>query len=92
MRRTIAGGDSAFFVNWSPVGPRLKTLVAVEGHCWAIEDGFETAKNELGLDHNETRRWHGWHRHVALVMLAFATLAAIRDRANAAPRKKIDLS
>ncbi len=29
------------------------------------------AKNELGLDHNETRSWHGWHRHVSLVMLAF---------------------
>lgn len=34
-------------------------LVSVEGHRWAIEDSFETAKNELGLDHNETRSWHG---------------------------------
>jgi SRSO17 transposase len=49
---------------------------------WAIEDSFETAKNELGLDHNETRSWHGWHRHVALVMLAFAMTAAIRHHAN----------
>jgi SRSO17 transposase len=22
----------------------------IEGHRWAIEDSFETAKNELGLD------------------------------------------
>jgi len=29
---------------------------------WRVEEGFETAKNELGLDHNETRSWHGWHR------------------------------
>jgi len=29
-------------------------LVHVEGHRWAIEDRFETAKNELGLDHDET--------------------------------------
>ena len=29
----------------------METLVAVEGHRWAIEDSFETAKNELGLDH-----------------------------------------
>ncbi|MDR0964911.1 MAG: hypothetical protein LBM75_00100, partial [Myxococcales bacterium] len=41
-----------------------------------------TAKNEFGLDHNETRSWHGWHRHVSLVMLAFAMLAAIRRRIN----------
>ena len=27
-------------------------LVKVEGHRWAIEDSFETAKNELGLDDN----------------------------------------
>ena len=52
------------------------------GPALAIEDGFETAKNELGLDHNETRSWHGWHRHVSLVMLAFAMLAAIRHKAN----------
>ena len=45
--------------------------MAVEGHRWAIEDSFETAKNEFGLDHNESRSWHGWHRHVSLVMLAF---------------------
>ena len=31
-------------------------------HRWAIEDSFETAKNEFGLDHNESRSWHGWHR------------------------------
>jgi hypothetical protein len=48
----------------------------------AIEDSFETAKNELGLTHNETRSWHGWHRHVSLVMLAFAMLAVIRHHAN----------
>ena len=63
-------------------------LVSVEGHRWAIEDSFETAKNELGLDHNETRSWHGWHRHVSLVMLAFAMMTAIRHQANAVPPKK----
>jgi len=68
----------------------MQKLVSVEGHRWAIEDSFETAKNELGLDHNETRSWHGWHRHVSLVMLAFAMMAVIRHRANAesAPKKK----
>ena len=64
-------------------------LVKVEGHRWAIEDSFETAKNELGLDHNETRSWHGWHRHVSLVMIAFAMMAAIRHYANTeTPPKK----
>ena len=82
IRRTIADGERAYFSTWCPAETSIETLVAVEGHRWAIEDGFETAKTELGLDHNETRSWHGWHRHVSLVMLAFAMLATIRHRAN----------
>jgi len=88
IRRTIADGAFAFFSTWCPAGTSAETLVAVEGHRWAIEDSFETAKNELGLDHNETRSWHGWHRHVSLVMLAFAMMAVIRHRANATPPPK----
>jgi len=88
IRRNIVDADIAFFSTWCPAGTTMKTLVQVEGHRWAIEDSFETAKNELGLDHNETRSWHGWHRHVSLVMLAFAMMAAIRHQANAATPKK----
>jgi SRSO17 transposase len=83
IRRTIADSDLAFFSTWCPAGTAMEILVRIEGRRWAIEDSFETAKNELGLDHNETRSWHGWHRHVSLVMLAFAMMAAIRHRANA---------
>ena len=82
IRRTISDGEFAFFTTWCPAGTAIQALVAVEGHRWAIEDSFETTKNELGLDHNETRSWHGWHRHVSLVMLAFAMMAVIRHRAN----------
>src|SRR6202051_1641151 len=88
IRRHIADGDLAFFTTWCPAATSIQTLVAVEGHRWAIEDSFETAKNEFGLDHNESRSWHGWHRHVSLVMLAFAMMAAIRHRANPPPSKK----
>ena len=88
IRRNIADGDLAFFSTWCPKRTPMQKLVLVEGHRWAIEDSFETAKNELGLDHNESRSWHGWHRHVSLVMLAFAMTAIIRHRANAVPLKK----
>ena len=88
IRRNISDGDLAFFTTWCPTGTPIQALVAVEGHRWAIEDSFETAKNELGLDHNETRSWHGWHRHVSLVMLAFAMMAVIRYRANDVPLPK----
>jgi SRSO17 transposase len=92
IRRNIADGELAFFATWCPAGSGMETLVAVEGRRWAIEDGFETAKNELGLDHNETRSWHGWHRHVSLVMLAFAMLAAIRRKANTPAPPKSSLT
>jgi SRSO17 transposase len=91
IRRNIADGDLAFFATWCPAGTPVTVLVTVEGRRWAIEDSFETAKNELGLDHNETRSWHGWHRHVSLVMLAFAMLAAIRRQANTAAPPKSSL-
>jgi transposase-like protein len=68
IRRHIADGDLAYFTTWCPAGTSIETLVKVEGHRWAIEDSFETAKNEFGLDHNETRSWHGWNRHVSLAM------------------------
>src|SRR3954452_11609562 len=92
IRRNITDGELAFFATWCPAGTGMETLVAVEGRRWAIEDGFETAKNELGLDHNETRSWYGWHRHVSLVMLAFAVLAAIRRKANTPAPPKSSLT
>jgi SRSO17 transposase len=88
IRRSLTDGELAFFSTWCPAGTGIATLVAVEGRRWAIEDAFETAKTELGLAHNETRSWHGWHRHVALVMLAFAMMAAVRHRANTMPPPK----
>ena len=78
IRRNIADDSLAFFSTWCPKGTSMQKLV------------FETAKNELGLDHNETRSWHGWHRHASLVMLVFAMMAVIRHRANIRllPQKK----
>ena len=87
IRRSLDDGEMAYFSTWCPAGATIETLVAVEGHRWAVEEGFEMAKSELGLDHNETRSWHGWHRHVSLVMLALAMLATIRHRANSGREK-----
>ena len=83
IRRKLSDSSLAYFTTWCPKGTGIATLAAVEGHRWSIEDSFETAKTELGLDHNETRSWHGWHRHVSMVMLAFAMMATVRHRANA---------
>ncbi|EGO93858.1 IS701 family transposase [Acidiphilium sp. PM] len=88
IRRSIADGELAYFTTWCPKDTAIETLVRVEGTRWRIEESFETAKNEFGLDHNETRSWHGWHRHVSLVMLACAMMGAVRYQANAMTPKK----
>ena len=91
VRRSLADQSLAYFTTWCPYGTPVETLVKVEGKRWAIEEAFETAKSELGLTHNESRSWHGWHRHVSLVMLALAVLASVRHRANAvaSPKKSL---
>lgn len=88
VRRTILDGERAYFTTWSPHGTPIEILVRVEGARWRVEEGFETTKTELGLDHNESRSWHGWHRHVSLVMLAYAVMTAVRSQANAITPKK----
>jgi SRSO17 transposase len=92
IRRNLIDQDLAFFSTWCPAGTDIATLVRVEGQRWAIEDAFETAKTELGLTHNETRSWHGWHRHVSLVMLALAMMTVVRQRTNrlTSPQKSRD--
>ena len=33
------------------------------GARWAIEECFEEAKGQVGLDQYEVRKWDGWRRH-----------------------------
>ena len=50
----------------------------VAGRRWTIEEGFEQAKGEVGLDQDAVRRDDAWYRHVTLVLLAHAYLAVTR--------------
>ena len=88
IRRKIAVGDLADFTDLVPGRNIHHDVGSAEGHRWAIEDRFETEKNEFGLDHDETVSWHGRHRRVSFVMRAFAMMAAIQHRANTPPPKK----
>lgn len=89
VRRSLTDpAELAFYFTYAPQGTPLTKLVAVAGCRWAIEEGFEQAKQETGLDEYEVRSWVGWHRHVTLSLLAHATLAAIRARAAESPFRK----
>ena len=62
----------------------LEESVGLAGARWALEDSFQIAKDDLGLDQYEVRSWQGWHRHVTLVMVIQAYLRALRAQAQAA--------
>jgi len=68
----------AYYVVFGPADTSLTTLARVAGRCWAIEECFEVAKQEVGLADYEIRSRHGWYRHITLAMLALGFLAAMR--------------
>jgi SRSO17 transposase len=46
--------------------------------AWQLEEGFQQAKGEVGLDHYQVRQHPAWYRHVTLAMVALAFLAVTR--------------
>jgi SRSO17 transposase len=59
-------------------GTELAELAGAAGLRWTIEECFQRAKEELGLDHCEARSWHGWNRHMTLCMAAGVFLAGLQ--------------
>lgn len=77
--------EVAYYRAYGPAGTPLAALVRVAGARWAIEEGFERAKDLVGLDQYEVRRWVAWYRHVTLALLAHAYLEVTRAQATAVP-------
>jgi SRSO17 transposase len=71
-----------------PAATALPALVRVAGARWAVEEGFERAKDLVGLDQYEVRRWRAWYRHITLALLAHAYLAVTRAHATVAPERE----
>lgn len=67
----------AYYLAYARQGTSLPELAAAAGLRWTIEECFLRAKDDLGLDHCEARSWHGWHRHMSLVLAAAAFLAKL---------------
>ena len=77
LRRSRTDGKLAYYVCYTPPDTDLPTMVRVAGMRWMVEECFEAAKGEVGLDQYEVRSWHGWYRHITLAMTAHAFLAAV---------------
>lgn len=81
-RRSLSNPEEvSYYVVGGPKQTRLEEMARVAGARWAIEESFETAKGEVGLDHYEVRSWAGWYRHITLAMLAHAYLTVMRVKA-----------
>ena len=88
VRRGLDEGEElAYYLAAGPRRTTLTRLAKTAGARWAVEGGFESAKQEVGLADYEVRSWTGWHRHVTLALLAHAVLAAVRRLADGAPKK-----
>ena len=75
-----------YYFAWKLDDLSLEQLVELAHIRWVIERFYQDAKGEFGLDHYEGRLWTGFHRHVALVMLAHCYLTlrkvTVRIRLN----------
>jgi SRSO17 transposase len=67
--------ELAYYLCAAPPGAADEDLIRVAGARWAVEECFQTAKTETGLDQYQVRRYDAWYRHVTLAMLAHAYLS-----------------
>ena len=67
--------ELAYYLCCAPAGTTDEDLIRVAGSRWAVEECFQTAKTETGLDQYQVRRYDAWYRHVTLAMLAHAYLS-----------------
>jgi SRSO17 transposase len=72
------GGEVKWYYSNQPADTPLRRLVELAHSRWPIEQFYEDAKGECGLEDYQGRRWDGLHRHLALVMLAYSFLARQR--------------
>ncbi|MFD4116927.1 hypothetical protein ACFWSJ_26190 [Streptomyces niveus] len=81
-RHSLSRADEiAYHLGYAPLDVGVDELVRAAGLQRAIEECFQAAKNECGLDENEVRRYVGWYRHFTLATLAHAFLAVMSARA-----------
>ena len=74
--RRGSDGALAYYLACTTIRTPLRTLIAVAGRRWSVEETFQVGKDQFGLDEYQTRSWHGWHRHTTLTMITLAMTVA----------------
>lgn len=90
-RRSVSRPEEiSYYIAYCPAGTTLDELIRIAGSRWAVEERFQTAKQECGLDDYQVRRYPGWHRHMTLAMAAHACLTVLRARQLDADKAETD--
>jgi SRSO17 transposase len=79
VRRSLDGTELAYFHCFNPRRDPLGELVRAVGSRWPVEECFEAAKQEAGLDQYQVRKYDAWYRHITMALLALCLLAAMRQ-------------
>jgi len=80
-RRPVGSGPGAevkHYLSNAPATVALAELAMVGCLRWTIEEDFELAKGEVGLDHYEVTRFRGWYHHITLSLMALAFLKSVQ--------------
>lgn len=72
--------EIAYFLCHTASGVTMAELVIAAGQRWMVEESFQVAKGQVGLDEHKVRKWCSWYRHTTVCMLAMAFLIAVRSR------------
>jgi SRSO17 transposase len=88
FRRSVEHPDDPHFISYyqvfAPSQTSLETMAEIAGQRWRIEECFKFAKDQLGLGEYEVRSWHGWYRHITLVLAAQTFLSVLRHQTEPA--------
>jgi SRSO17 transposase len=88
IRRSLSNrSERAYYRVSGPATTTLAKVVRVTGSRWKIEEGYEQAKGQVGLDQYEVRTWRAWYRYVTLALLAHAALVVMQAQAHAQEKK-----
>jgi SRSO17 transposase len=80
MRRSLNSQELSFYLVFAPPSTSLEEMVKAAGQRWKIEESFESAKGEVGLDHYEVRSFTGWYRHMTFALLALGLLRVTQSQ------------
>jgi SRSO17 transposase len=78
----INGDEYKFSLSNEDPSTSIERLAYMKGQRFFIEQSFKEAKNQVGFGDYQVRSWAGFHRHMALSMMALNLLMELKHNYN----------